>query len=75
MPKTGRTHQIRIHLASIGCSIVGDKLYGKKDNPWQLTRQFLHAESVEFSLKTGERIKIEADLPDELKKVILDVHE
>ena len=75
MPKTGRTHQIRIHLASIGCPIVGDKLYGKKDNPWQLTRQFLHAESVEFSLKTGERIKIEADLPDELKKVILDVHE
>ena len=75
MPKTGRTHQIRIHLASIGYPIVGDKLYGKKNNPWQLERQFLHAESVEFSLKTGERIKIEADLPDDLKGVILNSHE
>ncbi len=82
-PQTGRTHQIRVHLASIGHPVVGDKLYGPrpksgsrqgsgpKNNPFGLTRQFLHAESVEFNLKNGERIKIEADLPDELKRIIL----
>lgn len=77
MPKTGRTHQIRIHLASIGHPIVGDSLYGKKDNPFGLKRQFLHAESLEFSASEGRlpagrhgRIKIEAELPKELKNLI-----
>ncbi len=67
IPKTGRTHQIRVHLASIGHPVVGDSLYGKKDNPWGLKRLFLHAESLEFNLRDGRRIKIEADLPKELK--------
>jgi len=71
MPKTGRTHQIRVHLASIGHPIVGDKLYGKKNNPLNLNRQFLHAESIEFNLENDQRIKIEADLPNELKNIIL----
>ncbi|MEK7555601.1 MAG: RluA family pseudouridine synthase [Patescibacteria group bacterium] len=66
-PKTGRTHQIRIHLASIGHPIVGDALYGHKENPFGLARQFLHAESVEFNTDDGKRIKIEAELPKELK--------
>ncbi len=69
-PKTGRTHQIRVHLASIGHPIVGDSLYGKKTNPFNLSRQFLHAESLEFSLENGRRIKIEAGLPEELKFVL-----
>lgn len=71
IPRTGRTHQLRIHLASIGHPVVGDSLYGPKTNPLGLTRQFLHAESVEFSLPNGSRIKIEADLPEELQNVIL----
>ncbi len=75
MPKTGRTHQIRVHLASIGHSIVGDSLYGRKVNPFGLNRQFLHAESLEFNLTSGSRIKIEADLPEDLKNVIKKLNE
>lgn len=74
-PKTGRTHQIRIHLASINHPVVGDKLYGFKKLPFNklgidLNRQFLHAASLEFSTAVGQRIKIEAELPEELKRVI-----
>lgn len=69
-PKTGRTHQIRVHLASVGHPIVGDSLYGPKKNPFGLKRQFLHAESLEFSAEEGKRIKIEAEPPAELKNII-----
>jgi 23S rRNA pseudouridine1911/1915/1917 synthase len=70
MPKTGRTHQIRVHLSSIGHPIVGDSLYGPKTNPLGLERLFLHAESLEFSTANGKRIKIEAGLPKELQNII-----
>jgi 23S rRNA pseudouridine1911/1915/1917 synthase len=72
MPKTGRTHQIRIHLASINHPVAGDKIYGfkKLKLPFVLDRQFLHAVSLEFNSADGHRIKIEAELPDELKKII-----
>lgn len=76
-PKTGRTHQIRIHLSSIGHPIVGDNLYGPKhsgnnraNNPFGLKRQFLHAQSVEFNTAEGRRVKIEADLPAELDEAL-----
>lgn len=65
-PKTGRTHQLRVHLASIGHPIVGDALYGPKKNPLGVSRQFLHAESIEFSSEDGKRVKFEAELPDEM---------
>jgi 23S rRNA pseudouridine1911/1915/1917 synthase len=74
-PKTGRTHQIRVHLASIGHFVVGDPLYEHKENPFGLKRQFLHAESLEFSLENGQRIKIEAELPNDLKSVIEKLNE
>lgn len=75
MPKTGRTHQIRIHLASINHPVVGDKLYGFKKTSLdklgiELNRQFLHAASLEFSSADGHRIRIEAELPEELKAII-----
>lgn len=72
MPKTGRTHQLRIHLASISHPVVGDKLYGFKKFKisLDLDRQFLHAVSLEFSSAAGHRIRIEAELPEELKQVI-----
>jgi len=70
MPKTGRTHQIRIHLSSIGHPIVGDTVYGKKTNPFNLKRIFLHAEALEFSPNEGKRIKIESELPRDLKNII-----
>jgi 23S rRNA pseudouridine1911/1915/1917 synthase len=70
MPKTGRTHQIRVHMASIGHPIVGDSLYGGKKPDLGLTRQFLHAESIEFVKPDGKRLKISAGLPSELQEVI-----
>ncbi len=68
-PKTGRTHQIRIHLKSIGHPIVGDKLYGSAPIP-ELKRHFLHAASLEFVSPNGEKMKIEAPLPEDLKLLI-----
>ncbi|MDI6717699.1 MAG: RluA family pseudouridine synthase [Patescibacteria group bacterium] len=69
-PKTGRTHQIRIHLSSIGHPIVGDSLYGHKENALGLKRQFLHAESVEFNVDETNKMKIEAELPKDLKNIL-----
>lgn len=71
MPKTGRTHQIRVHLASIGYPIVGDKLYGgKRKAPLGLKRQFLHAKTIEFTLPSGERMKFESEVPEELSALL-----
>ncbi len=56
-PKTGRTHQIRVHLASIGHPVVGDRLYGGGQAP----RMLLHALSLEFTAPDGKRVKFEAD--------------
>lgn len=72
MPKTGRTHQIRIHLASVNHPVVGDEVYGfkKREFPFELNRQFLHAYSLEFNIEDGHRIKIEAELPEELERII-----
>jgi len=71
-PKTGRTHQIRVHLKAIGHSVVCDKLYGSKKQkcPLGLNRHFLHASSLEFNLPSGGRIKLEADLPQDLQNTL-----
>ncbi len=69
-PKTGRTHQIRVHLKSINHPIVGDKLYTQKKPEFEINRIFLHAFSLEFNLKAGQRIRFEVDLPDELVKIL-----
>lgn len=68
-PKTGRTHQIRSHFAAVGHPVVCDKLYaGKKFIcPAGLKRQFLHASALEFTLPSGSRLRLEADLPEDLK--------
>jgi 23S rRNA pseudouridine1911/1915/1917 synthase len=63
---TGRTHQIRVHLASIGHPVAGDKLYGAPASP--LDRYFLHAQRITFtSPSCGDRITVEAPLPAELQ--------
>lgn len=63
---TGRTHQIRVHMASLGHPVAGDKLYGAPASP--LGRYFLHAHRISFSGPTsGERITIAAPLPAELE--------
>lgn len=70
--KTGRTHQIRVHLASQGCGIVGDDKYGNFDLNKRLPKQglkrmFLHAWRLQFNHPvTGQRLQICADLPSEL---------
>ena len=71
MPKTGRTHQIRVHLASIGHPIAGDRLYGgKRSQVSGLSRQFLHAKSIEFTVPSGERMRFEAELPKDLGSLL-----
>ena len=72
-PKTGRTHQIRVHFLEIHHPIVGDQMYGKRKNPWELERQFLHAESVEFPLPDGKRFRIEAEMPEDLSAIVEDL--
>lgn len=68
-PRTGRTHQIRVHFASVGHPIVGDVTYGKADP--RLDRHFLHASSLEFEHPaTGERVEIHAPLPNNLQAVL-----
>ena len=67
-PHTGRTHQIRVHLKSIGHPIVGDTLYAGKRHlpPAGLNRLFLHAQRLAFTTPSGSNMVLEVDLPDEL---------
>jgi 23S rRNA pseudouridine1911/1915/1917 synthase len=71
-PRTGRTHQIRVHLASIGHPIVGDPLYGSPTISAVLCapRLMLHARVLEFSDGEGNRYSFETPLPEEFIKVI-----
>ena len=61
-PKTGRTHQIRVHLLFLGYPIIGDKRYNEKS---VATRMFLHAKSISFLNKNGEMVKYETEIPKE----------
>ena len=74
--ETGRTHQIRVHMSSIGHPIVGDTLYGapaelrvsKKSEPLILNRQFLHAAKLQFlHPRTGKALEFESALPADLR--------
>jgi 23S rRNA pseudouridine1911/1915/1917 synthase len=70
-PVTGRTHQIRVHLAAAGHPIVGDAVYGRKRLSKHYPRLFLHARSVSFLHPgTGERLEFTAPLPPELQAVL-----
>jgi 23S rRNA pseudouridine1911/1915/1917 synthase len=74
-PVTGRTHQIRVHLASIGHPIVGDARYGGSPKGWhsglQLDRPWLHAEHVALEHPvTGKTLSFESPLPDELVAIL-----
>jgi 23S rRNA pseudouridine1911/1915/1917 synthase len=70
-PITGRTHQIRVHLASIGHPVVGDAVYGRRKQRLPVSRQFLHARRLRFRHpQTGERLDLEAPLPEDLAQVL-----
>jgi 23S rRNA pseudouridine1911/1915/1917 synthase len=69
LPQTGRTHQIRVHLKSIGHSVVGDKIYGQPEPT--LNRQFLHASSLIFTHPdSGKLVNFDSDLPVQLSQHI-----
>ena len=82
-PRTGRTHQIRVHLSGTGHPVVGDKLYGSKSSLKTISnlrartalaglqRQALHAHRLTFSHpKTGEKMTFESPLPDDMRSVL-----
>ena len=70
-PETGRTHQIRVHLAAIGHPVAGDRVYGGRKQPLGLRRQFLHAWRLTFALPaTGEQVTHTAPLPNDLARAL-----
>lgn len=70
-PLTGRTHQIRVHFASIGHPVVGDAVYGRRRCRLAVPRQFLHARRLAFKHpRTGQRLEFEAPLPDDLAPIL-----
>jgi 23S rRNA pseudouridine1911/1915/1917 synthase len=70
-PRTGRKHQIRVHLAYIGFPIAGDALYGRRKDRSGLDRQFLHARQLVFRRPSDdEEISVEAELPSDLEAVL-----
>lgn len=72
IPITGKTHQIRVHLAHIGCPLVGDLQYGEREKNLGLGKRVqLHALKIAFTLpKTGEKIEIEAPLYPDMEEMI-----
>ena len=70
MPKTGRTHQLRVHMAYLGCPLVGDWLYGE-EVPEVIARPALHACRLELVHPvTGELLKLEAPLPEDMASLL-----
>ena len=71
-PETGRTHQIRVHLAAIGYPVVGDVTYGFSTK--HLNRQFLHAGKIGFNLpSSGQWVEFESPLPADLQKALAEL--
>ena len=74
LPKTGRTHQIRVHLKSIGHPIVSDKLYAVRRAPaLGFTRTALHALALDFSTPHHGHVRIEAPLPVDFKNAVAEL--
>lgn len=69
--ETGRTHQIRVHLAWLKCPVVGDTVYGRQKNALGLSRHFLHAWRLRFEHpRSGESLQFESPLAEELEAAL-----
>lgn len=73
--KTGRTHQIRVHLKSIGCPILGDPLYSNKDAEFKTATLMLHSRKLKIKLPNKKYIEFVAPVPIRFKKVLRRLHE
>jgi len=74
-PKTGRMHQIRVHLKQEGWPIIGDQVYNTKESKkisdkLDLLRQFLHAHKLKFQIEEGGLREFKSDLPDDLQSIL-----
>lgn len=69
-PETGRTHQIRVHLAWLKHPLVGDEVYGRQRSIVPVERHFLHAASLTLTLPNGETRTLESKLPADLQQVL-----
>lgn len=67
--ETGRTHQIRVHLAGIDHAVIGDRVYGGRD-PVRSPRLFLHAATIRFTHPSGEEMEVSSPLPPDLSAVL-----
>lgn len=71
-PLTGRTHQIRLHCAFLGCPVVGDEVYGRKKRTVEMNRHFLHAYRLKITLPGEKEASLfEAPLSDQLEQVLV----
>ena len=69
--ETGRTHQIRVHMASISHPLLGDTVYGNSKNPYKLQGQALHARTIGFiHPTTGEYIEVSAPIPEDMTELV-----
>jgi 23S rRNA pseudouridine1911/1915/1917 synthase len=74
--ETGRTHQIRVHLAFAGLPVVGDSVYGRPtSDPVRVDRQLLHASRLGFDLPDGTRVTFEAPLPEDFEAALQELRE
>lgn len=74
--ETGRTHQIRVHLSQIGYPIVGDEVYSKGKNEWNIKGQCLHAKSLDFKHPiTNEDMHLEAKIPQYFEEILEELKE
>ena len=69
--RTGRTHQIRVHMEYLGYPLVGDPKYSPMKTQFAIKGQALHSQTLEFTHpRTGERMQFEAPLPEDMHKIV-----